>query len=62
MRFATYKLIVADRRRDGPDSRKARKDLMQVEPPMGALAEDRTADLAKALAEVDRAHPWKSRH
>lgn len=61
-RFAIHKLIVADRRLDGPDSRKARKDLMQVELLANALAEDRPADLAEAYAEaVERGPKWRTR-
>lgn len=61
-RFAIHKLIVADRRLDGPDSRKARKDLMQVELLANALAEDRPADLAEAYVEaIERGPKWKTR-
>lgn len=61
-RFAIHKLIVADRRLEGPDSRKARKDLMQVELLASALAEDRPADLAEAYADaIERGPKWKSR-
>jgi hypothetical protein len=61
-RFAIHKLIVADRRLDGPDSRKARKDLMQVELLANALAEDRPTDLAEAYAEaIERGPKWKTR-
>jgi hypothetical protein len=61
-RFAIHKLIVADRRLDGPDSRKARKDLMQVELLANALAEDRPTDLAEAYADaIERGPKWKTR-
>lgn len=61
-RFAIHKLIVADRRLEGPDSRKARKDLMQVELLAGALAEDRPADLAEAYTDaIGRGPKWKAR-
>lgn len=61
-RFAIHKLIVADRRLDGPDSRKARKDMMQVELLASALAEDRPTDLAEAYADaIERAPKWKAR-
>jgi hypothetical protein len=61
-RFAIHKLIVADRRLDGPDSRKARKDLMQVELLASVLADDRPADLAEAYADaIERGPKWKTR-
>lgn len=61
-RFAIHKLIVADRRLEGADSRKARKDLMQVELLVNALAEDRPGDLAQAYADaIERGPKWKSR-
>lgn len=60
-RFAIHKLIVADRRLEGPDSRKARKDLMQVELLASALAEDRPADLAEAYADaIERGPKWRA--
>ena len=61
-RFAIHKLIVADRRLEGPDSRKGRKDLMQVELLVSALAEDRPAALGQAYADaIARGPRWKSR-
>lgn len=51
-RFAIHKLIVADRRRDGPDSLKARKDLLQAEILAAMLAEDRPSDLAEAYQDA----------
>lgn len=61
-RFAIHKLIVADRRRDGPDSLKARKDLMQAELLISLLAEDRPADLAEAFADaIGRGPRWRER-
>lgn len=61
-RFAIHKLIVADRRLDGPDSLKARKDLMQAEILTALLAADRPADLAEAYEDaVGRGPKWKSR-
>jgi hypothetical protein len=61
-RFAIHKLIVADRRRDGPDALKARKDLMQAEILIEALAEDRPDELAEAWHDArDRGPKWRSR-
>jgi hypothetical protein len=59
-RYAIHKLIVADRRRDGPDSIKSRKDLMQAEILMTLLAEDRPADLAEAYEDaMSRGPRWR---
>lgn len=61
-RFAIHKLIVADRRRDGQDSLKARKDLMQAELLMSILAEDRPADLIDAWEDaLSRGPRWRQR-
>ena len=61
-RFAIHKLIVADRRREGPDSLKAQKDLKQAERLISILAEDRPADLAEAFEAAVQAGPrWKRR-
>lgn len=61
-RFAIHKLIVADRRRDGPDSQKARKDLMQAELLISVLAEDRPGDLAAAYEDAMARGPrWRQR-
>lgn len=61
-RFAIHKLIVADRRRDGPDTLKARKDRAQAEVLIRVLAQDRPEDLREAL-EVARASgpAWRNR-
>lgn len=60
--FAIHKLIVADRRRDGPDSIKARKDLMQAELLLGVLAEDRPTDLLEAYEDaLSRGPKWQER-
>jgi len=45
-RFAIHKLIVADRRRGGPDELKSRKDRAQAAFLIEVLAEDRPEDLA----------------
>jgi hypothetical protein len=61
-RFAIHKLIVADRRRDGPDALKARKDLMQAEILIEVLAEDRPDELAAAWQDArDRGRKWRAR-
>ena len=60
--FAIHKLIVADRRRDGPDSIKARKDLMQAELLLTVLAEDRPTDLLEAYEDaLTRGPKWGER-
>lgn len=61
-RFAIHKLIVADRRLDGPDSQKARKDLLQAELLISVLAEDRPGDLAAAYQDaMGRGPRWRQR-
>lgn len=51
-RFAIHKLIVAEKRREGPDSLKAVKDRMQAAFLIEALAEDRPDELAEAYEEA----------
>ena len=61
-RFAIHKLIVADRRRNGPDSQKSRKDLSQAELLIATLAEDRPSDLAAAYEDAMARGPrWRER-
>jgi hypothetical protein len=61
-RFAIHKLIVADRRQDGPDSLKARKDLMQAELLLSILAEDRPRDVHDAHEDAMARGPhWRQR-
>jgi hypothetical protein len=61
-RLAIHKLIVADRRREGPDSRKSRKDLMQASLLIEVLAQDRPADLSDAYADArSRGPAWRER-
>lgn len=61
-RFAIHKLIVADRRREGPDSQKARKDLMQAELLVSILSEDRPSDLIEAYNDaMSRGPRWQER-
>ncbi len=61
-RFAVHKLIVSDRRKDGPDSLKARKDLLQAELLISILAEDRPFELAEAYTDATSRGPrWRQR-
>ncbi|MBY0613654.1 MAG: hypothetical protein K2P80_15870 [Beijerinckiaceae bacterium] len=61
-RFAIHKLIVADRRREGPDSLKSIKDRAQAAFLIDALAEDRPDDLRKAYEEALETGPrWRER-
>ncbi|MEL6365375.1 MAG: GSU2403 family nucleotidyltransferase fold protein [Pseudomonadota bacterium] len=61
-RFAVHKLIVADRRREGRDSLKARKDRLQAEFLIDVLAEDRPDDLREAYEDaMGRGARWVER-
>lgn len=61
-RFAIHKLIVADRRLEGRDSLKSRKDLLQAETLIALLARDRPGDLAEAYRDaVARGPRWRAR-
>jgi len=61
-KFAIHKLIVADRRADGPDSNKARKDRAQAEFLLSFLAEDRPSDLLEAYEDaLSRGSRWEER-
>ncbi|MGL4413103.1 nucleotidyltransferase family protein [Roseinatronobacter monicus] len=61
-RFAIHKLIVADRRRGGPDQAKARKDLGQAGFLIRVLAEDRPDDLRAAYLDSRACGPrWRAR-
>lgn len=61
-RFAVHKLIVADRRIEGPHGIRARKDLMQAELLLAILAQDRPADLAEAYEDAAaRGLRWRER-
>lgn len=61
-RFAIHKLIVADRRRDGPDSLKSIKDRLQAAFLIEVLAEDRPDDLLEAWETARAAGPrWRER-
>lgn len=61
-RFAVHKLIVADRRQAGPDSLKARKDLMQAAFLAEVLSDERPGDLEDAMADAaGRGPKWRQR-
>ena len=61
-RFAIHKLIVAARRKAGPDSLKARKDRAQADFLIGALAELRSDELHEAHEEaLGRGVRWRER-
>ena len=61
-RFAIHKLIVADRRRDGPDALKAKKDRAQAAFLIDILAQDRPDDLAEAYRDaMSRGPRWRER-
>ena len=61
-RFAIHKLIVADRRRGGPDALKSVKDRAQAAFLISVLAEDRPDDLAEAYeAAIGNGVKWRDR-
>ncbi|HEX8402679.1 MAG TPA: GSU2403 family nucleotidyltransferase fold protein [Allosphingosinicella sp.] len=61
-RYAIHKLIVADRRLEGRDSLKSRKDLMQAETLITLLARDRPGDLTEAYQDaIHRGRRWRER-
>ncbi len=61
-RFAIHKLIVAERRREGTASAKARKDRLQAELLIEVLVEERPEDLRDALADARSRGPrWRER-
>jgi hypothetical protein len=61
-RFAIHKLIISDRRRDGADSLKARKDRRQAAFLIDALTEDRPDDLREAYEDaMSRGPRWRER-
>jgi hypothetical protein len=61
-RFAIHKLIISERRREGPDKGKAAKDIMQAERLIEILAEDRPTDLAEAYEDAcSRGERWRMR-
>lgn len=59
-RFAIHKLIVSNRRKDGPESLKARKDLLQAALLIEILSNDRPADLEEAYSDaMSRGPRWR---
>lgn len=61
-RFEIHKLIVADGRRQGPQSLKARKDRLQAELMISDLAQDRPTDLLEAYEDAIAGGPrWQER-
>lgn len=61
-RFAVHKLIVADRRKEGPESLTSIKDRAQAAFLIDALAEDRPDDLAEAFEDAfSRGPRWRKR-
>ena len=59
-RFAIHKLIVSSRRKEGPESLKSRKDLLQAELLIDILSEDRPTDLADAYSDaMSRGPRWR---
>ncbi len=61
-RYAVHKLIVAERRKAGPDALKARKDRAQADFLIRVLAEERPDELKDAFDEAIRRGPkWKAR-
>lgn len=60
-RFAIHKLIVADRRRGGPDELKSRKDRAQAEFLIEVLHQDRPEDLNEAYEiAFERGPAWRA--
>lgn len=60
-KFAIHKLIVSDRRREGADSLKSRKDLMQSELLIRVLSDERPTDLLEAYTEaMERGPRWRA--
>ncbi|MGR3662596.1 MAG: nucleotidyltransferase family protein [Paracoccaceae bacterium] len=61
-RYAIHKLIVADRRRGGPDNLKAEKDRLQAAFLIRVLAEDRPDELLNAYTDAIGTGPkWSER-
>ncbi len=59
-RFAIHKLIVADRRRDGPEATKSFKDRAQAETLISILASERPIDLSDAYQDaLSRGPSWR---
>ncbi len=61
-RCAIHKLIVADRRKDRPDSLKAEKDRLQAGLLVSVLAQDRPDELLEAYEDaLSRGPRWRER-
>lgn len=61
-RYAIHKLIIAERRKAGPDASKARKDRAQADFLIRVLAEDRPDELRDAIEQaLHRGPKWKAR-
>ncbi len=61
-KFAIHKLIVADRRRDGPEADKAQKDRQQAAFLIETMSEDRPHDLWDAYQDaLVRSPKWRER-
>ncbi|WP_420380225.1 GSU2403 family nucleotidyltransferase fold protein [Marivita sp.] len=61
-KFAIHKLIVADRRRDGPDVDKSQKDREQARFIIETMSEDRPYDLWEAYKDaLSRGPKWRDR-
>lgn len=61
-KFAIHKLIIADRRRDGPASFKAEKDRQQAAFIIRTMAEDRPSDIWDAYEDAQARGPkWRER-
>lgn len=61
-RFAVHKLIVADRRKEGPDSLRSAKDRAQAAFLIDILAEDRPDDLVESFEDaLSRGERWRVR-
>jgi hypothetical protein len=59
--YAVHKLIVADRRKAGPDQLKSRKDRAQARLLIAALAEDRPDELREAYEDaLSRGPQWRA--
>lgn len=61
-RYAIHKLIIADRRRDGPDALKSRKDRAQAAFLIEVLSEERPDDLRDAYEiALENGKSWRTR-
>jgi hypothetical protein len=61
-RFSIHHLVIADRRKAGPDQAKARKDRGQAAFLVSVLSEDRPDDLREAYQDaLSRGPRWRER-